>query len=78
MLFLFVMYRCIINTSNRKTEKGIEKMTVKERVLTIKLMEKMKRDPAYAKQLGLGVVINSREEENLIEKKRFVKEDCLS
>lgn len=52
-------------------------MTVKERVLTIKLIEKMKKDPDYAEQLGLGVTINRREEENVIEEKRSAKENYL-
>lgn len=32
-------------------------MTVKERILTIRLMERVKRDPDYAKQLGVEMVV---------------------
>lgn len=30
-------------------------MTVRERILTIKLMEKIKNDPNYAEKLGISV-----------------------
>lgn len=38
-------------------------MTVKERVLTIRLMERAKRDPDYAKQLGVEIVSEEQKQE---------------
>lgn len=35
-------------------------MTVRERMLTIRVMEKAKRDPGYAKQLGIVVNYGKR------------------
>ena len=38
-------------------------MTVKERILKIRLMERAKRDPDYAKQLGVEIVNKEQKEE---------------
>lgn len=38
-------------------------MTVKERILTIRLMERVKKDPDYAKQLGVEIVDNEQKED---------------
>lgn len=36
-------------------------MTVKQRVLALRLLEKQQRNPEYAKKLGINVTINSRD-----------------
>ena len=41
--------------------KGELVMTVRERILTIKLLEKIKNDPGYAEKLGLSISNNRRE-----------------
>ncbi len=38
-------------------------MTVKERILTIRLMERTKRNPDYAKQLGVEIIKNEKKKE---------------
>lgn len=37
-------------------------MTVKERILTIRLMERAKKDPDYARQLGVEIVVADDEQ----------------
>ena len=39
-------------------------MTVEERILTIQLMEMIKKDSQYAEQIGVEVKMTSREEDN--------------
>lgn len=38
-------------------------MTVKERILTIRLIERTKRDPDYAMQMGIEIVNDVKKEE---------------
>ena len=37
-------------------------MTAKQRVLTLRFLEKQKKNPEYAKQLGVDVKVNSKNE----------------
>lgn len=41
-----------------QTQRGVLGMTVKGRILTIRLIEKAKRDPDYAKRLGVKIIQN--------------------
>lgn len=41
-------------------------MTVKERVLTIRLIEKAKRDPDFAKKLGVEIINENEKKEEVI------------
>ena len=43
-------------------------MGVKERILAIKLMEKVKERPQFAKEIGLDVAINNRKEKSCLKK----------
>ena len=65
MLFFLIRYKCIINTRNKTKaiQSGVLEMTVKERILTIRLMERAKRDPDYAKQLGVEIVESEQKDE---------------
>lgn len=37
-------------------------MTAKQRVLALRLLEKQKKNPEYAKQLGIDIKINTKSE----------------
>ena len=52
----------MIRISN-KTKGRLKKMTVKERILTIRLIEKAKKDPSYAKKLGVEIINENRKKE---------------
>ena len=61
-------YRVIIYTRNQsEVNKGEDKMTVKERILTIRLMDKVKRDYNFANQLGIRIV-DRRDEKQEVKK----------
>lgn len=51
-----------LSVMDRKAkETGAKKMTLRERILTIRVMEKMKQDPGYAKRLGISVSARPKE-----------------
>ena len=45
--------------------KGGDKMTVRERILTIRLMDKVKRDYNFANQLGIRIVVRKDEKQEV-------------
>lgn len=47
-------------------------MTVRERVLAMRLLERQERDPKYLKKLGVHITINQVEPTDLEEEKRYV------
>ena len=40
-------------------------MTVKERILALKLLEKQKQNPAYTKKIGIKVCLTKKDPEKL-------------
>ena len=46
-------------TRHEIKEKGSDVLSVTERILTIRLMEKVEIDPAYAQKLGIAGANNS-------------------
>lgn len=50
-------------------------MSVKTRLLALKLLEKQKRDPEYAKQIGIEVnVVNKKDIKNVTKSKNKIME----
>ena len=48
-----------------QVNKGGDKMTVRERILTIRLMDKVKRDSNFANQLGIRIVVRKDEKQEV-------------
>ena len=54
-----------IQDNNHKLTRGGDKMTVRERILTIRLMDKVKRDYNFANQLGIRIVVRKDEKQEV-------------
>ena len=56
-------YNTSITEGNTEAQQGVMRLTTRERILMIRLVEKLKRNPTFAKALGVeatGAVKNQK------------------